>query len=172
MIIKNIIIQKQKIKINECPPKLIQALQDQLKKDIVYLYHDHKIQWEFGDTHHSNCKYTYQLTANEIVEISNYLEFISNNLDLKYQETHETFLLKEEEEILKCFMENDMNLSKTAKSLQLYRYRIYQIFDQIREKTKLDPRCFYDLEQLHKKLERSNYDKKNLHKSTDMLQLS
>ena len=65
MIIKNIIIQNKKLKINECSCAQIKHLQHQLRKDVIHLYHDQGIQWEFGDVKHSVQKYTYQLSAND-----------------------------------------------------------------------------------------------------------
>ena len=58
MIIKNIIIQNKKLKINECSCAQIKHLQHQLRKDVIHLYHDQGIQWEFGDVKHSVQKYT------------------------------------------------------------------------------------------------------------------
>lgn len=67
---------------------------------------------------------------------------------------HETYLTHQEQDILIDFMNCDMNISKVAAKHHLHRYQIYHMFDEIREKTKLDPRCFYDLETLHMELER------------------
>ena len=158
MIIKNIIIQNKKLKINECSCAQIKHLQHQLRKDVIHLYHDQGIQWEFGDVKHSVQKYTYQLSANEIVEIIQYLEFLSKNMDQRFQKLHETYLTHQEQDILIDFMNCDMNISKVAAKHHLHRYQIYHMFDEIREKTKLDPRCFYDLETLHMELERRKND--------------
>ena len=158
MIIKNIIIQNKKLKINECSCAQIKHLQHQLRKDVIHLYHDQGVQWEFGDAKHSVQKYTYQLSANEIVEIIQYLEFLSKNMDQRFQKLHETYLTHQEQDILIDFMNCDMNISKVAAKHHLHRYQIYHMFDEIREKTKLDPRCFYDLETLHMELERRKND--------------
>lgn len=158
MIIKNIIIQNKKLKINECSCAQIKHLQHQLRKDVIHLYHDQEVQWEFGDAKHSVQKYTYQLSANEIVEIIQCLEFLSKNMDQRFQKLHETYLTHQEQDILIDFMNCDMNISKVAAKHHLHRYQIYHMFDEIREKTKLDPRCFYDLETLHMELERRKND--------------
>lgn len=166
MVIKNIIIRHKKIKIHECSPNLIKKLQYRLQKDIIYLYHDREVQWEFGDRSDTILKYTYQLSANEVVEIADYFDFLSRNLDLRYQNQHEIQLSQQEQKILIDFMRSDMNVSKVAKNLKMHRYRIYHIFDNIREKTKLDPRCFYDLEKLHRRLEILKYNKEKMRDSS------
>ena len=90
--------------------------------------------------------------------IQNKNQFLSKNMDQRFQKLHETYLTHQEQDILIDFMYCDMNISKVAAKHHLHRYQIYHMFDEIREKTKLDPRCFYDLETLHMELERRKND--------------
>lgn len=52
--------------------------------------------------------------------------------------------------ILKIFAENDMNISKAAKTAILHRNTYEYHLNKIQEVTGRDPRCFYDLVELLK----------------------
>lgn len=58
-----------------------------------------------------------------------------------------------QKEIIISFAKNDMNISRTAKDLYYSNASIHYHFAQIKQRTGLDPRRFYDLLKLIQKTE-------------------
>lgn len=59
-----------------------------------------------------------------------------------------SILTEKEKEILLALAEHDMNRSEAAMAIYMARNSFYYHFDNIRKKTGLDPRNFYDLAKL------------------------
>lgn len=63
----------------------------------------------------------------------------------EYYEILQRFLSKRQKEIIKAFAENNMNATETAKSLYMHRNAVIYHIGEIKRKTGLNARRFYDL---------------------------